>query len=307
MLSEKLLASGASYVDVSYSLYSRGRALGTLCGVREYYGFDKKEPSFGLITVNGTMRRVTDGANPAEAKECVTKASELYAKTGKSVGIFTLTHGQAAYIKHLVDLNGESDKMLAEGSAAGFIRVFEPSAVCFDKMDFAIVSFGAAADKDGKIGWSYGCGEMNGKVSALSNAFRCAEQGVLVVSSLSSKELAKLVKISHEAEKLYFAIIAASRGLTVMDADCRNGDDEGLCRMMLAENEALASTLGRYKSFAEGYDAVDGVLYMYDCDMQGNVFDRLYCEMLLEEAEVSYKSVSVLDSIMQKHLHGKNE
>ena len=307
VLAEKLIASGALVTDVSYSLYSSDRKLGALCGVKDYYCLENNSPAVSLITVNGTMRRVTDGANPAEAKECVTKAGDIYAKTGKKVGIFTLSHGQAAYIKHLVDLMGENDKKLAEGAALGYIKVFEPYAVSFDSVDFALVSLGAATDKDGSIGWSYGCGTAGSAIPALMSAFRCAKQGTFIVCSLSSKELAKLIKCSYEAEKVYFAVVSASKNIIVSDAGKHSYDADNLSQMMLAENNGLVCTAGCYESAADGYGKEENTLYMYDCDMHGRLFERLYREYMISGSGILLKNVSVLDRVIERLYPEKSE
>ncbi len=297
ILSEKLMKCDVPCIDVSYVVYSSDRMLGALCVTDEFYGFDNRKPTVSLITVNGTMRRVGDGANAAEAETVVSKASEIYVKTGESVGIFTLTSGQAAYIRHLVNLTAESDKKLAEAVGNGSIKVYAPSEVCFERMGYAIVSLGAAADKNGSVGWSFGCGADEKYIPAILGAFRSAACGTLIVSSMTIKEITKLRRSSLEAEKLYFTLISASKNVIVMDAGSSYSDDSGLEYMLLSGNKELIPASGIYKTSADGYNKYSGELFMYDCDMTGAVSDRLYHAQLIKDSGVDLKVVSMLDGI----------
>ncbi len=304
ILSDMLAESGCRFAEASYSLYSHDRALGALIGKKTIYGYDSNMPHLSLVTVNGNMRRVTDGANPKEAQSCVAQAGEIYAKSGKSVGIFTLTHGQAAYTKHLLDLSCESDKHLAEAVENGLVKVFEPSAVCYESFDNVLVSLGAASDQNGNIGWSYGCGIRNKAVPALVNAFNCVKERTVIVCSLTSKEITKLRKSSAEAEKLFLTVLSASKNITVMDASEDARDMSGLSYMMQSTEKSLVGASGRFLCEAEGYNTETGEFYMYDCDMQGNIKDRLYEAGLFGLSGTPFRCMSLLDNVLE-HL-GKN-
>lgn len=311
ILSKKLLASGAVFTDVSYSLYSGDRAMGCINSVDGYIGFNPNPVRPVLITVNGTMRRVTDGANDAEAETCVSKASEIYGKTGRSVGIFTFTHGQAAFIKHLIDLVGESDKILYKGYNDGYIKVYEPNAPIFDTFDYAIVSIGAAVDKNGCIGWSFGCGDIDKAIPGINNAFRCASDGVLLVCSITLKEADKLRRTGYEAEKLYTTLFSTSKGILVSEAEsggacssierlCDIESSQFLRKLMLCDMANLAEPTGSAQCIAHGYDADEKKLYMYDCAGDIDVFDMLYFQGKLLKDGVAFEALSILDKILEK-------
>ena len=298
ILSDKLAKSGALCMDVSYALYHECRELGALNGVKDFYGYTENAPEFAVINVNGTMRRVSDSANAQEAESCSSKAAEIYSKLGKSVGIFAATHGQAAYIKHLINLNCESDKKLAEGVEQGFIKVYEPSKVCFEDHDYALVSLGAAVDKNGSIGWSFGCAGPECAFDALGGAFNCAREKIFVICSLNVKEATRLRATGFEAEKLYFTILSASKGVCVMDAVAENEEATDVSALVFKLGESIVSPAGRFKTSAEGYDTKEKTFYMFECDAHGLVRDRIVCEMLMKEKGCHIVNVSVLDGIL---------
>ena len=295
---QKLCANGAQCIDASYSMHGTDRALGSLIGVSSYYSYGFDNASMGLITVNGTMRRVSDASNPSEAETCVTKASEIYAKTGKSVAIFALTHGQTAFIKHLIDIEMQNDKYLAAAVENGAVKVFGPGDICFKKFDVALISVGAATDKNGNVGWSYGLGRRFSEAYAFVNAFSCIKEKTVIVCSLSVKELSKLRKCSGEADNLYFAILSASKGITVMDASDNCIENEELSSMMMFKNRKLVPACGRYASKADCYDMESGKLYMYDCDIDGNVYDKLYFADEIQTLGIPSENMSFIDDIL---------
>ena len=298
LLTDKLVKSGAPYEDVSYSLYHQDRALGALCGIKSFYGYTADMPENVLVNVNGTMRRVSDGANAQEASSCVSKAAELYAKLGKSVGIFAVTHGQAAFIKHLLCLECEGDDKLTEGVDTGFIKVYGPSEICFDDCDFAVVSLGAAVDKNGSIGWTFGCGDTDGFIDAVLSAFNCAREKTFIVCSLNVKDVIRLRRTSCEAEKLFFTILSSSKGVIVMDAKASDNGASDIAELILNGRENVVPALGCYETCAEGYDLLEKKFFMLECDAHGLVKDRLFAELLMKENGNTVECVSVLDGIL---------
>lgn len=280
-LAERLIKAGAEKEKMSYRLYPACRQLTELCDNARFYTASESLPKASVVTLNGVMRRTGDMANPAEAELCVTKACDVVTKTDMSVGVFALTGGQFAYISHLFCVTAQNDKSLKKALSDGRITVVEPGKTCFDKFDCSIVSIGAGQDVDGNIGWSFGVGTPNDAFAVLKNTAQATKDRVMLVSSLTSKELLRLKNSGYEAEMLYHTLLSAQNKYIPMTTQMLDDENAELRYMMLCETDT-APACGRFSLVAEAIDA-DGNIYTYDCGSQTDVFDRLYAVSLLND------------------------
>lgn len=292
-LAGKLLSAGTDCAEISYRLYPVCRQLSELCENAEFYYSDESEPKISVITVNGVMRRTRDMANPAEAEVCVTKAADIAAKTDMSVGIFALTFGQHAYISHLLSVVSQNDNNLKNAIDSGRIIVAEPGKPNFKKTDCAIISLGAASDSDGNIGWNFGAGTPADRLRVLKNAAQSTAGRVMIISSLSSKDLTRLEKSGYEAEMLYYVLFGAQNKYVPMKAGTFDGENSELAYMMISEADRLSPAVGRFSLAADAVSA-GGTAYLYTCGASVKVFDRLYAEQSIDGC----KAFSMLDRVL---------
>lgn len=290
MLCEMLRATGCNEQSVSYNIYPAAKSICHLYG-NSYFadGFERKN-NVSLLTVNGTMRRTGDQANQSEAEVCISKAVDLVSKGEKSIVIFTLSHGQYAYIKHLLCLNRENDKMLAEALDSGYITVAFANEPCFKKYDNVIISLGAAADKAGNIGWSFGFSSRNG-LDVFSNIASASASNVYIISSLAPKEFVKLQASSENSELLSKLVSYLPYNIIPLKASS-NTKKNILC--------------GNYSNaFGAGEIGVDFVnrhessAYSLDADSYDELVDNLSLFSVLSDKGIRCESVSLLDKFYE--------
>ncbi len=270
--------------DVSYHVYPYSHKLGLLCDSGAFMCPATHSQDVSVISVNGTMRRTGDMANQAEAEVAVSKASDLVSKGEKSIGIFTFSHGQYAYIRHLLCLNAESDKNLALALDEGFVKVVDATEPCFNRFDTVIVSLGAAADKSGNIGWNFGYSSENNPFVNISNV---ATDKIMLVLSLSSKELERLKVSGIDATKLSEIVTMLPHGLLPIKAKSYE-------RALKPESDfALTVGYGNVGTDFVNNDVSFG--YSIDADSFEDLADTLSLCALLNKNGISAKSVSLLD------------
>ena len=270
--------------DVSYHLYPYSHKLGLLSGTGTYMYPANYNEEISVISVNVTMRRTGDMANQSEAEVAVSKVTDLVSKGEKNIGIFTFSHGQYAYISHLLCLNAENDKNLGLALDEESVKVVDATIPCYDSFDTAIVSLGAAEDKSGNIGWSFGYSSETEPLVNISNA---AVDKIMLISSLSSKELEKLKSSSKDAAKLEQVISMLPHGALPLKA-------KNCSRMTAPENDYVWS-------FGYGNIGTDFVnsnvssSYSIDPDSFEDFTDVLSLCSVLNRNGISSKSVSLLD------------
>ncbi len=296
----KLQKLGTQTVDISYHTYPANRKLCTMLGCGQFIGTVDDSSELSVVTVNGFMRRSGDLANPAEAEVCVSKAIELAQKGEDSIGIFAVTSGQYAYIKHLVCLNAENDKTAAEALDSGKIKVIDASNVCFEKFKHAIVSLGASADKNGNIGWSFGCGGSDGYAYVLRNIANSAPENTVIVTSLTAKDLAKLSHTSHEAENIFCTVLTASQGVIPVKAEKIDNGMNVFAEKLLSENECASLCYGLYDCGADAVDKEFKKALFFDCGSKLNCFEMLSAIEKFAENSCEYGFVGTLDEALNK-------
>lgn len=299
-VTRKLQKLSAPAVDISYHTYPANRKLCTMLESGRFIASVDDTSEISVVTVNGFMRRSGDLANPAEAEVCVSKAIELAEKGEESIGIFAVTSGQYAYIKHLICLNAENDKTAAEALDSGKIKVIDASKVCFEKFKHAVVSLGASADKNGNIGWSFGYGGADGCVCALRNIANSAPENTVLVTSLTAKDLAKLSHTSDEAENIFYTVLTATQGVIPVKAANLDSGVNVFAKKLLSENECASMCYGLYGC---GADAVDRDLkkaLFFDCGSKLNCFEMLSAVEKFAENSCEYGFAATLDEALKK-------
>lgn len=298
-LGKKLEEQGAKKAKVSYHTHKANRTLCSLYGNGFFPGTIEDNSHISLITVNGTMRRTSDLANAQEAEICVTKALELAEKGESSIAVFALTHGQKAYIEHLLCLNSENNKIAADAIDNKIIKVIDASDACYEKFENAIISLGAATDKNGNIGWSFGCGSETDCVDSLLNIANSAYSDTLIVTSLSLKDLAKLSKTGTEAQKLYSTILLASQGVIPAATDCFADEDDIFISELLRKHPDSSKSKGRFESASNAVSVSENKIYMLDFDGQTNIFDRLSVRKMFSDTDTQICDVSFIDRVLK--------
>ena len=246
-----------------------------------------------LLFVNGTMRRSGDMANPAEAELALARASAL-AKEGKRVGVFAFTTGEYAYLNHLFHLALEKDKTLRP--YAGSIRLYETAAPVFDTVDEAIVTFGAAADKNGTAGRYFGFDRFTEALSFIASA---APQNVTFIASLGAGELEKLQSASLDASKLCgFLNYAADGTLPVAFGDfpADTVSEPVLARLVSGGEDRLASC-GAYDCGADAVEPAKKTAYLLLCTPERSAAETLLVRARLEKNGVTAVLVTAKDLV----------
>ncbi len=294
---------GPQTVDISYHVYPANRKLCVLLGSDRFVGTVSDSSTLSVVTVNGFMRRSGDLANPAEAEVCVSKAVELASKGEDGIGIFALTPGQYAYIRHLVCLNAENDKAVAEAVDSGRIRIIDASKVCFEKFRHAVVSLGASGDKNGNIGWSFGCGGSNGCADVLCNIANSAPENTVIVTSLTAKDLAKLSHTSTEAENIFCTVLTASQGVIPVKAVKLDNGGNVFAAKLLNENGCAETAYGLSDCGADAIDKDLNKALFLDCGSKFNCFEMLSAIEKFTELSSEYEFVGSLDEALNKALN----
>lgn len=226
-------------------------------------------PRLSLITVNGSMRRAGDMANPAEAEACVSRARAL-AADGANVALFALTHGQCAYLRHLLCVSAENDAVISDALKENRIVVrnaFEP---CYEVYDHVLLTLGAAADHDG-LCRTVCTSSLAGLKKALLASLATARKEAQLVTSLSPKEASALAMRSTQGEELLL-MLQCAEGTATMDASL-------LTPPTASENALYHLYPDSYPAhgvFACGAEAVCGTnAYLYDLTQAHDLFERL--------------------------------
>ena len=297
-----LLSAGAFRTDVSYHTEPSVRDAAACFGSGPCYAVSGESPALSLVRVNGTMRFSGDLACPAEAETCVSKAIELAGKSGKRTAVFAFTHGQCAYIRHLLCLAGEKDKNVREQVLRGDVVVRDATVPCYETFENAVITFGAAADKEGALCRACGFGTPAEFRRAMFGILCAVRGNAVFVASLSAKELAALAGRSSEAGELYFAIQFLSSGtvpLTMSDFE----DDEPLFRRLLVRNAGASPAVGRFACGADALDPERGRVFLYDCTDSENLFERLAVCELIRASGMECRCVSPAEDVL--HLSGR--
>ena len=301
----KLLDADCLRCEMSAHLLPAHRLLAGAFGNGTFFACAGENPALSVITVNGAMRTSGDLANPGEAETCVSKAVELAAKQGKRTVLFAFTHGQCAYLRHLLCLCAENDKTVRELLSQGALAVRDAAIACFEHYDCAVVSFAAAADKEGITCRSCGYGTEKDFNRAMLNIACAVTQSVVFVTSFSLKELAKLSKHVSEARALYFAVLFASTGVLSYAVGGAKDENPPFLARLLARSPAASPALGR---FACGADAVlaDGTeAFMLDCTDGTDLFERLAIGEHIRTGGMKCEMLSPLETVL-KTMSGKN-
>lgn len=298
-LGRKLEKTNVTKARVSYHTHKAGRKLCSLYENGFFPGTLEDTSSVSLVTVNGTMRRVSDLANAAEAEICVAKALALAEKGEKSIAVFALTHGQYAYILHLLCLNSENNKIAADAIDNGVITVIDATEPCFEKYENVIVSLGAAADKNGNIGWNFGLGAVSKSAYVLMNMANSAVSDIVIVTSLTLKDIAKLSKTGSDAEKLYYTVLFASQGVLPVNASKFTEEDDILASKLLCDYPDVLRSAGRFESSCEAVSVYENKVYLLDFDGQTNIFDRLSVKKMFSDTQMECSDVSLVDNVLK--------
>ncbi|MBR4979704.1 MAG: hypothetical protein IKX77_04060, partial [Clostridia bacterium] len=267
-LSEKLISSGAA----KYSLDNDGKTV-SLFG---------ENTEIQMITVNGSMRKNSDGANPQEAEACLAKALEFAEKSKEKFCIYTFTNGQAAYIKHLISINHEKDKLFDNGNPICKVVCASDEYNESEKFTRVIVSVGAAPGVNGTCGWNFfGSDNVN---SLINRVFSEDVKEAAVISSLTLKDFAKLRRTGKHAEELYFLMYALHSGTKNLSASDNSFSKSNVTHKILEENASLSRGGGKYGDKADFVDAQSGTFYMYDCAFGKDILERISAEEELKNA-----------------------
>ena len=302
---QMLLDAGVTRADVSYHIYPLNRKLAACFGDGKFYNMPEDASTISSITVNGYMRCSTDLANPAEAETCVSKAVELTGKSDGRVAIFCFTHGQYAYIRHLLCIGAENDKKVKELLEQQKICVRSVNDISFEQYENVIVSFAAAPDKEGTPCRSSGLGNDRQIRSAMLNiANACAGGDTIFVTSLSLKECADFAKKALGTAQMYMALLfSASKVIPISIADSKSFENP-LSRHLLSTYKDAFPAKGIYDCATEAAVCDDGRIVMYDCSGSDDILDRLaVCEMI-ERSGTKCECVSPLETVL-KEVKGK--
>lgn len=288
----RFVRAGALSVCAAYHTTPvvRGASLladGTVC----LTGADEASPKLSLITVNGAMRRYGDLANPVEAEDCVSRALSLAADGTKTV-IFAFTHGQCAYLRHLLCLTAENDKTARERILSGTVVVRNAFETCYEAYDNAVFSFGAAADGD-SLCKAFCAASLKEFRKAVCTSLGCVRKRAFFVTSLSERELAALTLRTSFGKEL--ALILGSAGTSYpLEAGVFDGAHDPDSALYKKYPTALPAC----GILACGADAVSGnTAYLYDCTADQSILERMdMCEVLRKNGRDA-KCIGILETV----------
>ena len=247
--------------------------------------------------VNGTMRFAADLANPQEAELCVTKALEM-AQSGNRTAIFAFTHGQCAYMRHLLCVTAENDKTARERIETGLVTVRDAFEPCYERFSGAVFSFAAAADSEGNLCRAFCMGSTEEFRKALAASLQTVDGQAVLVTSLSAKELDLFGKRLTAARELYYALRFAVHGVSAMEASELRSVSVLDAALLAAENEGVPAR--GFLSCGADLVSLDGKrAYMYDVTNETDLFERLDTAERLKKNGVSLTLVSPLDAVRQ--------
>lgn len=247
--------------------------------------------------LNGTMRFAADLANPQEAELCVTKALEM-ARSGSRTAIFAFTHGQCAYMRHLLCVTAENDKTVRERIETGLVTVRDAFEPCYERFSGAVFSFAAAADSEGNLCRAFCMGSTEEFRKALYASLQTVDGQAVLVTSLSAKELDLFGKRLTAARELYYALCFAVHGTAAFEASELRSVSVLDAALLAAENEGVPAR--GFLSCGADLVSLDGKrAYMYDVTNEKDLFERLDKAERLKKNGVSLTLVSPLDAVRQ--------
>lgn len=293
MLAKQVIVAGGMRVYSPYHARPLPKGLLALSTESVCLAPPSASPHFSLITVNGSMRRAGDMANPAEAETCVSRARAL-AADGAKVALFALTHGQCAYLRHLLCVSAENDAVISDALQNGKIVVrnaFEP---CYDVYDHVLLTLGAAADHDG-LCRAICTSSLAGLKKAMLASLSTARTEAQLVTSLSPKEAVALATRSTQGEVLLH-ILQCAEGTATMAAS--------LLTPPTASENALyhlyPDSYPAHGAFACGAEAVCGTnAYLYDLTQAHDLFERLELCAQLKQNGWNAVCICPLDTMPQ--------
>jgi hypothetical protein len=272
-ISEKLASSGAEKYEMN-------------ADSENAYAFGANN-EFQIITVNGSMRRSSDGANPQEAEACLAKAFEYAEKSKEKFCIYTFTNGQAAYIKHLIAISPEKDKLCENGKPICKV-VCASDGIC-EKFERIILSVGAAPGANGSTGRNYFSSD-NAK-ELVNKVFARSVKEAAVVTSMTLKDFAKMRRTSTHAKELYFMMYALHTGTKPYSADENSFGKSNISHKILENNPTLSRAGGKYGNKADFVDVRTNTFYMYDCTFGKDIPERISDAEELERAGYNVKFI----------------
>ncbi len=288
----RFVRAGALTVRAAYHTVpvARGASLladGTIC----LDGAVEASPRLSLVTVNGAMRRFGDSANPVEAEDCVSRALSLAADGTKTV-IFAFTHGQCAYLRHLLCLTAENDKTARECILNGLVVVQNAFEACFEAYDNAVFSFGAAADGE-SLCKAFCTGSLKEFRKAVCTSLGCVRKHAFFVTSLSERELAALALRSSFGKELscILTLAKASYPFEASALDEAHNPDGALYRKYPTALPALGM-------LSCGADAVSGnTAYLYDCTESQSISERMDICAVLRKNGRDVRCIGILETV----------
>lgn len=262
-----------------------------------FSGSFARKTSVSAVMVNGAMRFPADLANPAEAEQCVAKALEL-AENGQRTAIFAFTHGQCAYIRHLLCVTAENDKNVRARIESGLVAVRDAYEPCYETFENAVFSFAAAADTEGALCRAFCTGSTAEFRNALGASLKTVVGQAVFVTSLSAKELDLFGKRSAAARELYYALRYAVGGVRPFDAS-ELSESSVLCETLLEEHPDMIPALGALACGADLISPDGTTAYLYDCLNENDLPERLdICERLNQNG-IKCMLVSPLDAVWE--------
>lgn len=297
-VTERLEERDTHICNLSYMSAPISRKLATVSG-KSVLASENPEEQISVITVNGSMRRVTDLANPAEAELCVAKAAELASKSEMPVVIFAFTHGQCAYIRHLVAMAAENDKNIEQLNSKGLIKVREAYIPCFEKYQNTVVSLGAALDKNGNVGWSFSSEYESFDTMTLLNIANASSGKTVFVSSFNKKDLEKLRRTSVQADRLCFVNDLAA-GVLSLDAAVLIKNSDTPKRAYAVKLGEVFDCAGYYNTGADLMIAENGKMLIYDCLPGEDIFDKLDVYGILKKEGADIEIACALDGVLKR-------
>lgn len=262
-----------------------------------------RKTSVSAVMVNGAMRFAADLANPAEAELCVAKALE-FAKNGQATAIFAFTHGQCAYIRHLLCVTAENDKNVRGCIESGLVTVRDAYEPCYESFAYAVFSFGAAADTEGNLCRAFCMGNAEEFSKALKASLAAVSGQAVFVTSLSAKELDLFGRRQTAARELYYALRFAAERVTPFYASALS-EESVLCEALLKAHKGSVPALGRFACGADAFEPESRAAYMYDITGENDLFERLCRCDRLSKAGVPCTLVSPLDAVWEENVSGE--
>ena len=291
---DTLSYAGALICNVSYGASKSNQMMSSFFGKNSVCCSRTDNKVVQIASVNGSMRRSTDMANPKEADTCVAKAFELLSKGLGKVGIFAFTSGQYAYIRHSMSILAEKNDEARDMMASGAIKVYDASVPCFDKLDGAVISFGAAPDKNSVVGPNCGFGASGASYGSLANIGNILCDNLIFVTSLGMKELSKYRRISFDFEKMYYLFLFALYGALPLSKNTEYGI---LQKKLLEQYENYVYSCGKYESRFTVCDRETSKFVSLDClDADDTILGTLASSSIADE-DVTFEHVSPLKLI----------